>query len=407
MKGRTTLAKALLVGVVLTVCAVGLEMAARLVMLADRDTPFDVSEYPLYEFDENVGYRYRPNIVTRNVRLNALDEPAIWLNVQVNNHGHISHDDDQFDKPDEEFRVAVIGDSFTGALTNLTPWPDFLEDKLDADEQLKGAIGAKTIRTVNLGMDGTGVVQWPAVYRHQAVKYAPDLVLVNFITHDLTRRFIWRTSVKLDGGLTGFLACSSLPATIENTDCMYLNMASADPSVENRLAAAAQARRDLTYRQVKRARWGSMYPHLLSAGLRRWGLARRFGTLSMRYLPEQGAEASAAALREIVAAHSETLIFHIPHHGECAAGELPEGYREFAKLDTGAPIQTLLDDFIGDGRGDPEALAGFYNLPHDGHFSEAGAERYAGIVYKRVRAHLLGQYSELAASEPLAQLENH
>ena len=405
MKGKVTLAKAALVGVMLMICAIGLEMVARLVMLADRDTPFQVSEYPLYEFDEDVGYRYRPNTITKNAQLDAVDEPAISFNIQINNHGHISHDDDQFDKPVGEFRVVVLGDSFTGALTNDTAWPDFLEQKLNADEPLKAAVGAETIRTVNLGMDGTGVAQWPAVYRHQAVKYDPDLVLVNFITHDLTRRFIWRTPVELRGGLTGFVACSSLPATIENTDCMYLNMAAVDPADDGRLSAAAEARRDLTYRQVKRAPWGSMYPHLLSAGLRRWGLARRFGTVSMRYPPEEGSEASAAALREIVQAHPETLIFHIPHHGECVAGELPEEFREFAKQDTGAPIQALLDDFVGDKRGDPEALAGLYNLPHDGHFNQAGAERYAGVVYKRVRDHLLGTYSKLTESEPLAHLE--
>ena len=400
MKGRLKLAKLALLGLTVALCLAGLEIAARLVMLADRDTPFQVTEYPLYEFDEHVGFRYRPNTKTENQQINALDQPSDLFRVRVNNHGHISGDDDPAAKPEGEFRIAVLGDSFTGSITNDTPWPDFLERQLDADEQLKASIGVDTIRTVNFGMDGTGIVQWPAVYRSQAARAKPDMVLVNFITHDLTRRFIWRAPIELDGGFTGFVACSSLPATLENGDCMFLNMAAAPPSTPDRLAKATLVRRELTVRQLKRAPWGSMYPHLLSAGLRRWGLARRFGTVSMRYGTEEGADASAAALREIVDAQSETLIFHIATLSDCLQEALSEELRNFATRDTGAPIQVLRDDFVGDDRGNPDAIGALFNLPSDGHFSEAGAERYAASVSERVRSRLLGKSSTLRSSDP-------
>ena len=67
----------------------------------------------------------------------------------------------------------------------------------------------------------------------------------------------------------------------------------------------------------------------------------------MRYLPEEGAQASAAALREIVSAHANVMIFHIPYHGDCVAGDLGDEFREFAKRYATSPeigpIQTSLD----------------------------------------------------------------
>ena len=101
----------------------------------------------------------------------------------------MSHYDDHVDKAPGEFRIAVIGDSFTDC-TN-TNWPDVLHDLLNQDEQLKARLKVSNFSVLNFGRSGIGLQQFAAIYDHEVAAYHPDLVLVNFITGDIYRKFLW------------------------------------------------------------------------------------------------------------------------------------------------------------------------------------------------------------------------
>jgi hypothetical protein len=53
--------------------------------------------------------------------------------VQINNYGWPSIYDYSREKPANEFRIAVIGDSMTASINNARPWPDVLQRNLNAD----------------------------------------------------------------------------------------------------------------------------------------------------------------------------------------------------------------------------------------------------------------------------------
>jgi hypothetical protein len=64
-------------------------------------------------------------------------------------------------------------------------WPDALEQALNKDEGLKKQTGKTVFKVLNFGLDGTGIVQWPNVYKNRAAQFNPDLLIVNFISDDI------------------------------------------------------------------------------------------------------------------------------------------------------------------------------------------------------------------------------
>src|SRR5262249_38186690 len=73
-----------------------------------------------YAFDADVGYRYGPN---QDVTF-AAPWNSHW---RTNSYGHVASDDYPTAKPRDEFRIAVIGDSFTANIVNNVRWTETLE----------------------------------------------------------------------------------------------------------------------------------------------------------------------------------------------------------------------------------------------------------------------------------------
>src|SRR5437879_5075613 len=73
--------------------------------------PFSYVEKPMYVFDRQIGYRYSPNINLSVMQFDAKDKLLRSNSVRTNNVGHVSPTDDSVDKPNTEFRVAILGDS--------------------------------------------------------------------------------------------------------------------------------------------------------------------------------------------------------------------------------------------------------------------------------------------------------
>jgi hypothetical protein len=137
---------------------------------------------PSSVYDPLTGYRYRPNI-----EVGPATRP-FPVHYRTNNHGLVARDDFPLAKPAGEFRIGVIGDSFTANVTSTLRWTDVAEDALNASPEWRAATGAQHTQVINFGLDGIGAVQFGAVARHVALPFGLDMLLVNMIKDDLIRR---------------------------------------------------------------------------------------------------------------------------------------------------------------------------------------------------------------------------
>ncbi len=133
-------------------------------------------------FDRYTGYRYKPNFTFRpeNTRF-----PIDW---RTNSHGLIAREDFPVQKPSEEFRIGLVGDSFTANVTNTVRWGDVLEDILNASPKWRAHVQGHHTRVINFGLDGIGVVQFGEVVERIVQPFGVDLLLVNTIRGDVMRQ---------------------------------------------------------------------------------------------------------------------------------------------------------------------------------------------------------------------------
>src|SRR5262245_48891616 len=82
---------------------------------------------------------------------------AIRNRVPTNNPPRVARYSYQREKPTGEYRIAVVGDSLTASVNNTYPWPDELQRRLNADQELLAALKAERITVLNLGVPGAGL----------------------------------------------------------------------------------------------------------------------------------------------------------------------------------------------------------------------------------------------------------
>ena len=131
--------------------------------------------------DAHTGYVYAPNFEgTRGHPWHS--------RFRTNSHGHVSKFEYPRQKPAGEYRIAVIGNSFTANITNNVRWTEVLEELLNASPQWRQQVGDRFTRVINFGVDGTGMIQFAAMVRHHAMTFDPNLIIVNFISDSILRR---------------------------------------------------------------------------------------------------------------------------------------------------------------------------------------------------------------------------
>ncbi len=132
-------------------------------------------------FDPYTGYRYAPNYVG--------ERGTPWFSHwHTNSYGQVSSEEYPVEKPKNEFRIAVLGDSFTADITNNIRWTELLEQKLNASELWRQHVGGRFTRVINFGVDGFGIVQMAAMAEHYASQFEPDIILTDLILDDILRK---------------------------------------------------------------------------------------------------------------------------------------------------------------------------------------------------------------------------
>lgn len=94
---------------------------------------------------------------------------------RTNSHG-LRDREYKLQKPENTYRIAVIGDSFT------MPAGVEIEDSYHSlvEENLNRNSGDTTYQLINFGVGGYNLRQYMAVIKHKAQKYSPDLIIVGF-----------------------------------------------------------------------------------------------------------------------------------------------------------------------------------------------------------------------------------
>jgi hypothetical protein len=270
-------------------------------------------------------------------------------------------------------------------------WPTDLQKDLNKDAALKKAIGKSTFKVVNFGLDGTGLVQWPAVYRYKAKAFHPDLVVVNFIGNDMYRRFIYRDTVRIGSGDRVMITCSSLPVAVKNNHCVNAYSFVIDPAAPDYKLAQARIKSELYKAMVAHLPWFSPYPELLAVLLNgRFGLHPRlqFRDGSMFYFDssEKAISESQNALKDIASQHPAVIALFHPAVEECLSKQPPDSVKELMKREENVKIVNMLD-FLPLTSSEDE-IKKWYNLPYDSHPSDYGAEVYANAVAGRISDYL-------------------
>lgn len=354
---------------------------------------FSSTEAPLYTMDEKTGYEYLPD---RRLHLRLYDERGQFIrenNIVTNNFGHLESADDSLAKPDSEFRIAVIGDSFAATIPSNVPWPTALQTELNQDVALRKATGKTTFKVINFGLDGTGLVQWPNVYEEKVVPFHPDLVIVSFISNDLYRKFIYRQTIHLTDDDQVMITCTSLPADIDRSSCLNAYSFVVDPRRPDYQKETTRIKRELFAKMVARLPWFSPYPELMSAMLNgRFGLPRRLqfqdGSMSYFGSDTEALASSRRAAEEIASKQPAVMFLYHPTVEECLEKQPAPVTEEMMAQEPGLHIENMLQYLpISSG---PEEIKKWYNLPYDSHPSDYGAQVYAHAVEGRVLAYLAG-----------------
>jgi hypothetical protein len=357
---------------------------------------FRVLDAPILRFDAEVGFRYIPGATARYLLLDEQNRVVRSNLLRINRAGHVSPREDILEKAPEEFRIAIMGDSFTACLQNETPWPILLEDLLNGDTALLASLGRSRIKVINFGMFATGFAQWPAVYAHEVVRYRPDLVVVAFIENDLGRGFKWADNVRpdADSQYELVLLTERLPVALGNPRVLMgqnivLSPGDAvDPRRRQRLL------RDALGRKLSALPWWSPHPEILAVLLRAASVAAP-DFLRPR-LPARNRVwsrwSAKASLREIgvairaIAERQDTLLLHLPlqHELSATAAKAPMGLFD----DRGPAIRSLLPALL-----QKERAAGAWFIPNDGHLTDEGARSYSEAASEVLTSYLRSRHA--------------
>lgn len=155
----------------------------------DPNPTMGVFNPPPWEYDEEAGFRYTPNLQFITAQLvNGAFAGCSQPSIIANSRGNIGDIIGEWE--DSDVRVMVLGDSFTSMNYDGKTWPNLFQTKLE------DALDKK-VRIVNLGRDAYGVVQMLDLAAREIEIWKPTHIIFAFITDDLLRPRHWRTVQKV------------------------------------------------------------------------------------------------------------------------------------------------------------------------------------------------------------------
>ena len=297
-------------------------------------------------YDPEMGYRYRPN-VTGDVKT------PFPIHFHIDSWGHISDDKYPLAKPTNEFRIEAVGDSFTANINNTVRWSALLEERLNKSKRWRAFVHGKRTRVINLGRDGIGLVQMDKVLLLDGMRFSPDLVILDFIADDMTRKPYFR---------------GNLPKMSPDQRRAYL--------------------KERASQMLKTLPWTTFYPEALAA-LTRGRLFPSRLTASFQLVNEErhysdkdeAVAVDVRAIKNILAAVPDTLVLLHPQYLDfqgIVPGHLVGVLPKLEKRLAGIHIEHMIQRFPK--FEDKNELNSWFNYPYDLHMSDKGLLLYASFV---------------------------
>lgn len=367
--------------------------------------------------------------------------------VQINNFGWPSSFDYRRERPPGEFRIAVLGDSMTASINNSLPWPDVLQRRLEADVDLKRALAVERITVLNLGVAGASMQFMANPEAPIARRFAANLILVNLIADDLRRRHgdvysaqnpnpslppepetfadapppITEPTLNVDGVGIDLLGCEK-PA-LSNPDCQVSPYFTVAPGAQLSEEAVNGIKAKLAAPVFwSRIIWSGK-PLLLLELIGRPAVPRLPAPKVLKEMFRKQAETpplmsdvvqsdekeaddlviTAGAIRDIRRMHPQLMLLHNPTYwfltGQLREASIPRLAEEL-RID-GLQIADMRKHLPADAT--ERDWFKWYNLPYDGHWSDAGAEVYGSAVHQMIRERLLAGVRRVTATPPSGQ----
>jgi len=322
--------------------------------------------------------------------------------IMTNNLGWISRNDYEPRKPGE-YRIGVVGDSFTASLTNSIPWTDVVQVTLNADTAFLASAGIKSFSVMNLGAVGATTPFMANPLAVVAKRLDVDMLIVNLITDALTRQDDGRQLdekildlrpewdkvsgpaepdyILDDVGLNLF--CTNGPALLTNPDCKTSPFWEVPHNVSFSPAKILQIKRAIARQRYLWTVLLTPKPFLLGLFVKAMGSP---AAAQETPVPAQASDNLSAAVRalEFMRKLGENpLVIHNP-----VAADL-EGTSDHRLFDSfAARIQnrfTVLDmrAYLPI-QGGSDVWRQWY-IPGDGHFNDTGAQVYGAAVASFVR----------------------
>ena len=130
----------------------------------------------LFVPDPSRSFKLKPNFSGTEV------SPEYAVPININSKG-LRDDEVDFEKPENAYRVLVVGDSFTfgSGVSSEHTYSNQLEEMLNRRQT------GKTWQVVNSGISGYGTLQEYAFWEEEGWKYEPDFLILQFLANnDLT-----------------------------------------------------------------------------------------------------------------------------------------------------------------------------------------------------------------------------
>lgn len=330
--------------------------------------------------------------------------------VSINNYGWISRHDYPFKKSPDEYRIAMIGDSFTGTTTNERIWADTVQDLINKDKELLKAIGKKRVTVFNIGEEGAGFSYFYFPLSYITYRFSPDLTVINYITEDVFRKHVLPDGIEEDASkipvkfppsvanknnVTKILEFNGVKVPV---NCWDKSFPTNCTTLEWYIPDGRQYSKDEIY-QIKKyvvdqLSWDNTV------------LSRK--SFLLNFLQQYLTQAAPASISTMAGADDiersvhdtvrmrrylpNIILAHVPtfadmggkKHLEVAEAELRGKFK--AESFTLYPMEHWMPVHR-----DLKEIIDWYNLPHDGHWSNKGADLYAKAMYRVIRNKFLLQ----------------
>jgi hypothetical protein len=345
----------------------------------------------------------------------------VWhASYHFNNMGLVSKRNYHRDRKPAEYRVAIIGDSFTASVQMMTPWPDTLEDILNADDSLKARLGVTAFRVYNFGMYAAGFQDFVNLAKI-AKKLDPDMVIVNFIAADFPRCNNCTTEidnplkdkarqlvtgeipVPIDEAATevGYLrvSCEQPPVDFSNDTCRHSYNLALPPAIAADPGKVRKVKQEVVRRFLRGQLLTSLYPYSIAMAL-----GKSTSLTDLRH-PDwfKGPETKKRDLTQeeiILQAADSMRAIRDMFPGKVFLGMLNPTYDDLTWQPAEDTTRALLAaapwlavkfmrEYLPQGKAKEEMYAWFC-LPHDGHMSDKGGVEYAKATARVITEALSG-----------------